>query len=310
MANDFLTIADCIADALDLSDIEVTDLSNAAPFVTALPVNYSSNGEVHKYTKETAAPVVGFRAEYAGRDFSHSGDTLVTITLKILDFSFAVDVAVADRWKKGGPTALIAREGLRHLRAALFAFEKQVLNGTVGGAGGGFVGLANVLLLADTAHVVNATGSTANTGSSVYLVRMGEEAVSGVLIEDSPVEFKETIIQNFVDGDGKNYPAYYTPASAWCGLQIGGAHDVVRICNLTAQAGKGLTDDLIYDALELFPGERKPTHIVMGRRSLKQLRKSRTATNATGTPAPLPTEVEGIPIIKTEAMTATEAILA
>jgi hypothetical protein len=46
----------------------------------------------------------------------------------------------------------------------------------------------------------------------------------------------------------------------------------------------------------------------MNRRSLSQLRKSRTATNATGTPAPIPREVEGIPIIVTEALSSTEAI--
>jgi hypothetical protein len=37
----------------------------------------------------------------------------------------------------------------------------------------------------------------------------------------------------------------------------------------------------------------------MNGRSREQLRNSRTATTANGTPAPLPTEWEGIPIIRT-----------
>jgi len=41
---------------------------------------------------------------------------------------------------------------------------------------------------------------------------------------------------------------------------------------------------------------------------LKQLRDSRTATNVTGAPAPRPTEVEGIPIIVTDAIVNTEAV--
>jgi len=40
------------------------------------------------------------------------------------------------------------------------------------------------------------------------------------------------------------------------------------------------------------------------------LRNSRTATNATGTGAPFPTEVEGIPIVVSDAVTSTEAIVA
>jgi hypothetical protein len=122
------------------------------------------------------------------------------------------------------------------------------------------------------------------------------------------IELGETVVVDMLDGTGKHFPAYYTPGSAWCGLQIGGAYDIVRIANLTADTGKGLTDDLIYTALSRFPGGRSPTHIVMNRRSLSQLRKSRTATNATGTPAPIPREVEGIPILVTEAISSTEAL--
>lgn len=52
-----------------------------------------------------------------------------------------------------------------------------------------------------------------------------------------------------------------------------------------------------------------PNYIVMNRRSAAQLRKSRTATNATGAPAPWPTEIEGIPIIVTDAIGNAEAAL-
>ena len=45
----------------------------------------------------------------------------------------------------------------------------------------------------------------------------------------------------------------------------------------------------------------------MNGRSREQLRNSRTATNANGTPAPLPTEWEGIPIIRTASITNDES---
>lgn len=309
MADDMFVLADFVGDALDLSPAQVTDLSLAAPFLTALPMVTSSNGTNHKYMKETGAPVVGFRAVNAGRELDSSVDTVVSLDLKVLDFSWAVDYALAKAWRKGGAPALIAREGLRHLKAALFQFEKQIFYGT-GNDSGGFAGLldnAQFDALAD-GMVVNAAGSTANTASSVWLVTASPDACCSVMREGNPIELGETVVIDMLDGSSKHYPAYYTPASTWCGLQIGGAFDIVRIANLTEDSGKGLTDDLIYTALSKFPGGRVPTHIVMNRRSLAQLRKSRTATNATGTPAPIPREVEGIPILVTEAITSTEAI--
>ena len=310
MADDLLTVSDLVADALDLSPAQVTDLSNAAPLFMNLPVTPSSNGTVHKYNKETGAPVVGFRAENAGREFDHSTDLVVNVTLKILDFSWMVDKAVADAWRRGGAAAKIAREGFRHLRSAFYEAEKQYIYGT-GNAAAGFAGLtdnAQFNQLAD-AMVVNATGTTASTGSSCWLIRAGEDAISGVMIENNPIELGDTVVIDAVDGDGKHYPAYYTPGCAWVGLQIGGAYDAVRICNLTQDSGKGLTDDLIYEGLSKFPGGRVPTHILMNRRSLRQLRESRTATNATGAPAPIPREVEGIPILVLESISSTEAIV-
>ena len=309
MADDMFILADFVGDALDLSPAQVTDLSIAAPFLTALPMVTSSNGTNHKYMKETGAPVVGFRAVNAGRELDSSVDSVVSIDLKVLDFSWAVDYALAKAWRKGGAPALIAREGLRHLKAALFQFEKQIFYGT-GNDAGGFAGLldnAQFDALAD-AMVVNAGGSTASTGSSVWLVTASPDACCSVMREGNPIELGETVVIDMLDGSSKHFPAYYTPASTWCGLQIGGANDIVRIANLTEDSGKGLTDDLIYSALSKFPGGRVPTHIVMNRRSLRQLRESRTATNATGAPAPIPREVEGIPILVTEAISSTEAI--
>jgi len=305
MADDLLTVADCIADALDLAPIEVSDLLNKAPFFARLPVTGSSNGTTHKYTKETQAPVVGFRAANSGRDFDHSVDTLVSIDLKILDFSWAVDKAVADAWRKGGAQALIAREGRRHLRQAFFEAESQYINGT-GNESDGFNGFADAEGLndVDDAMVIDAGGSSGL--SSVWLVREGEDDVVGVMNdEDGGIELGDTIVQNFQDGSSKNYPAYYTPGCTWLGVQIGGAYSIARIANID-NGDNTLDDDLIYKALELFPSGQQPSVILMSRRSRRQLRESRTATNALGTPAPRPEDVEGIPILISESISNAE----
>jgi hypothetical protein len=322
MADDLHAIADLIGDAFDLAQIEVSDLLKASPFISALMMEPSSNGTTHKYVKETGAPVVGFRAPNAGRDMDSSDDTAVTVTLKALDFSWLVDVITADAWRKGRE-AYIAREGARHVKQALVTFEKQVINGIVGasdsagasGSSAGFAGFRDattVDAVAD-AMVVNATGSTADTASSCWAVRLATDGVTGIYKGDGPsfVLGDTTVIQSVVNPgtDNKTFPAYYTPGTAWLGLQVGSAYDIGRIANLTADSGKGLTDALISTLLSKFPIGYGPTHLLMSRRSLMQLQKSRTATNPTGAPAPFPSESFGVPIIVTDAISDTEELL-
>ncbi len=312
MADDYLAMADLVADALDLSDAEVTDLVQAVPLVDALMLEPSSNGETHKYNKETGAPVVGFRAANAGRDFDSSIDAVTTVTLKLLDFSWAVDKGVADIWRKGGSAALIAREGMRHLKAAMVHFEKQLIYGTVSpGDSGGFTGMieaATVNALADD-MVVNANGDTASTASSCWAIAMGPNDVMGVVNGDGEFSLGDTVVQDIVDGTGKHFPAYYTPACTWLGLQVGSIYSMGRIVNITADANDGLTDDRISDLLSKFPITHRPNRLFCTRRSLKQLQLSRTATSPTGAPAPFPDNAFGVPITLLESLTDTEEIV-
>lgn len=311
MADDLLGLAELttINDAA-LADINVTDLLDDAPILAAMPAQPASNGTVHKYLKETGAPVVGFRAINDGRDLDHSEDTAVTVTLKLLDASFRIDVGWANAYK-GGRDAAVARALKRHLKAAYFMAEKQFIYGT-GNDSDGFAGLADNAGYNNNTDtmVVDATGSTASTGSSVWFFRFaGEDAVSAVGGNDGNIVVEETTIIQAVGSSAGTYPALYTGVTGWLGLQLGSAYDVGRICNLTADSGKGLTDDLIAAMLVKFPASRMPSVMAMSRRSLGQLQQSRTATNSTGAPAPFPTEAFGIPIIVTDAIVDTETLL-
>jgi hypothetical protein len=323
MAEDLHVVADLVADALNLSAHEVSSVLRTSPLIAAMPMVPASDGTTHKYPNYTGAPVVGFRAPNVGRDMDSSDDTLVTVTLKILDYSWMVDQAIANAWRRGaGKDDYIAREGLRSIAAALFVFEQQVIKGTIGasdsagasGSSAGFAGFrdaSTVDALADTAMVVNATGTTADTASSVYAVRIGDDGICGVYKGDgAPFETGDTVTAPKISSSTLTYPTYYTPGCTWLGCQVGGNYDIGRICNLTADSGKGLTDLLMADLLGKFPVGYGPTHFVMSRRSRTQLQKSRTTYSPTGAPAPMPTEYEGIPIIVSDAVSNTEEILA
>jgi len=308
MANDLLTVADFVADALDVDDTTTSEVLNASPLVARLPISDTSDGsETHKYNTFTGSPVVGFRAANAGRDYDHSIDTVVSAACTILDFSWRVDFAVANAWRRG-PEDLIAREGVRHLNAALFALEQQVIYGvTSPGDSAGFVGLlgsSSLDALADD-MVIGAGGTTASEQSSLYAIKTGDNDVKLVTPMAQGVTLGDAIVQESSD----SYPVYYIPASMYIGLQLGGKYSAGRIANLSVTTDtKPLTDDLISDVLAAFPSGGGPDFMVTNRTMLKELQQGRTATNPTGAPAPFPQSAFNVPLFTSDAITITEAV--
>jgi hypothetical protein len=305
MPDNYLSLADLtIINDNNSLDIEISDLFQNAPLLQVLSAVPASNGTVHKYYKTTTAPVVGFRSINDGREHDSTERTSVSIDLKILDASFTFDMAEANAYK-GGAEGLLRLEAMEHLKAAYFQLEKQILGGTVGGSASGFAGLANSLNTA--AKCINA-GGTADR-SSVYLIRSNPNEVAVVAGNGGLLEVGESMIQRASGSSVGHLPVYFTPISGWYGLQVGSSvKSIARICNLDATT-KGVTDSMLYDAIATFEAGMLPNYIVMNRRSAAQLRKSRTATNATGAPAPWPTEIEGIPIIVTDAIGNAETAL-
>ena len=314
MAESYNTLAGLVQfNDRNLADLEVSDLLDDAPLLNVLHAQPASNGTLHKYLKQTTASSAAFRAALAGLDKTASADTLVTDTLAILDGSFSTDVALADAYK-GGRDAWLQMELIRTMKQVFAVAEKQVLYGT-GNDASGFAGLlddSQLDALAD-AMVYNAGGTTADTQTSVFLLRSGKDDCSFILGNDGNivVEDEPTVIEKVVNPgtDNKTYPALYVPVNGYSGFQIGGAYSAARIANVhPTDADAQLTDDMIYEALALFPASRQPNIIAMNRAALKMLRASRTAVNVTGAPAPRPTEVEGIPIACTDQIVSTEAV--
>lgn len=315
MANTAIGLTDLVKlNDLNARDLGITDLLNDAPFLKVLHATTASNGTLHHYIKQTAAPVVGFRAVNTGKANGASGYTEIDVTLKNLDPTFYVDKAVADGYRYG-PEAFVGREAVNQLKAGFFYFEQQIWYGTGAGDAAGFSGLGDNSLYSALAgaEVVNAAGTTATTGSSIWLIRTtpDELEMTAVIGNSGEINIGQTVVTLKPDDSDatKSFPVYYTPINAYCGLQIGSAFSATRIGNITADAGHKATDALISLGISKFPAARPPTHIVMNRRSLQQLQASRTATNPSGNPAPFPTESFGVPIVVTDSISSTETLL-
>lgn len=286
-----------------ISDIVVSDLLRSAPVIEALPAVPASAGTVHKYNKLTTEPAVGFRDLNDGRDHDHTQRTTVSVDLKILDASFHVDAA-------GMTPEQRAAEARSHLRSAFAKLEKQLFYGAAApGDTSGCSGIgdnADYDGLSDD-MVADAGGSTASVQTSVYFLRAtdDETGVATVFGNNGEIMIGEEY-KTLMAGATGSFPAWATDISAYAGFQLGSKYSVGRLANVEST----LTDALIYEAMASFKADMDPTHIVMNRKARRLLQASRTATNATGAPAPRPTEVEGIPILVTDQIVNTEAVVA
>lgn len=318
MAHDPIAAADLlIINDKNALDAGASSILDDAPLIRALAATTASNGTTHKWLRRTGNPAATLRALNVGRDMDSSVHETVTATMAVLDGSFYCDVAAAQSYKDG-IQAFLDREAMYSLRSAFAVAESDLIYGTT------ISGFASLLGCnhSDDHGVVNAGGTTASTGSSVWLLRSTPDlsSVAVVLGENGVINVEEpTITPMYSSNDPTTlaYPAYFVSITAWLGCQTGAGsddsatvhRDVCRIANLTEDANKGLTDDLLAKGLEKFASSRPPTHIVMNRRSLRQLQISRTSYHPTGAPAPRPMEYEGIPIIVTDAIVNTETLL-
>jgi hypothetical protein len=259
----------------------------------------------YKTIVRTVLPTAGFRAINAGRTRSRGTIAARTVECKFLDGSWDMDQAALSGVDWGDP---ILDETSASLLAVLATFCKQIWYGTDNDSAG-FSGVAQILDDSDDDMVVDAGGTTADTASSVFAVKFGLRHAALAWGNDGEITAGEIVEQQLYDGSSDPYMGIAQAIHGWAGLQITNYKAIGRICNLTADSGKGLTDDLIADLLEQFPIGGKPDALFMSQRSQRQLQDSRTATNPTGNPAPFPNEAFGVPIEPTDSIINTEALL-
>jgi hypothetical protein len=269
----------------------------------------SSNGTVHSFVVETGAPTVGFRPVNTGHANAAGTSTRYNIDLKVLDATAQEDAALADAYKDG-PEMFMAKRALRNLAAGFSAAEKQFIYGTDNDADG-FVGLAEAAayLFQDSEKVIDGGGS-GSAVQSAWIIRTGEDDLSVVYNGDTPMTIDDIVpvlLNQYSDGNAvAQFPGYMTKVLTWLALQIGSKHSVCRVANLDLTGTN--FEDKIQDGLATFPSDRPATHIVVSRAGRRAIQNGRTSYNALGIPAQLPTEIDGVPIVISEALVAETAI--
>jgi hypothetical protein len=300
----------------------IEDLTNVSPELGVFPTSdelLTEPGRLDYQTlHRTARPTVAFA--HAGEGFDASKSELRLVDHACFRFGGRIEAFkhIADNWRRGGAAGYQAFEAKGVMEEALKTIGKQIWYGVSTDAKG-FPGLKAFTPFGGT-YTYNAAGTTSTTASSVYLVKFGEPYIqlvpalarNGNGIMDLP----DFIVESILDANNRKAWAYVSELSSYLGLQTAAAHSVVRICNLTADSTKTLTDAKLNAGMRLFPANFRPDAIFMSRRSQQQLQDSRTVTlfgQGTTRPdqeaiAPLPTSFEGVPIVATDNILNTDAI--
>lgn len=299
---------------------EVADL---APEVFAIPAR-TVRGTSYKISGRHTNPGVGFRQANDGWTPGKSSYFSRLVECKIFGGVINADkaVALAD---EDGPEMFRSREALGVANQAVLELGQQTIYGTATDANG-FPGLKELhAQLSDERDQlglakieVDATGSTAATGSSVYMINTGPQGVQYVFGGGNAFQMGEWTEQQ-VTVNSKQLPCFVNDLTAWAGLQAASIHSVGRLFDLTADSNKTLTDALLNTLWGKFPVGRKPNLILMSRRSNTQLQTSRTVViNSNGASRagnnievvpPPPTDFMGIPIVTTDSILDTETLV-
>lgn len=282
----------------------IEEVVKSAPELRTVPAS-TILGTTMELTVRTGLPSVAFRDANQGVARSKSKYETRTFQTHILDHQIAVDEQIVNGAKD--PGRLLENHATGVMEAAMQYVGGQFYYGT-GHDAKGFPGLL-AQSASDAAHIVDAGGSAAKT--SVWFLKLGAESLEFLFGNGQTISLSDTWqLETVYDDKGNPYKAWTNWMSGRVGMRLANRNCAVRIKNIEESGSdkKVLTDALLYVAYEKFTAFGiEPTHILMNGRSREQLRSGRTATNPAGTPAPLPTEWEGIPIVRSASILNSEA---
>lgn len=314
MKNTLLDVTKRTAGAKEVGLIE--ENLKYCPELAIVPVKTIS-GTSYTTVARTGLPSAGFTGVNQGVPASKS--KYATKLVQCYPIRSAVEVDKALVSADSSASSLQADEASGVMEAVMRTVGTQFYYGRgEGGDENGHIGLVDV---ASAEQTLSAGGTTDETASSVYFVKFGRKDVQLVFGNNTTLKLPPFREETLTDGDGNKFDGMVSHLTGWEGIQCTNKNSVTRVCNLTNDAGKGLTDKLLAEALSMFPAGYQPDAIFMSRRSRRQLqedRASKISLNSSGKKgdvgggsayAPTPTDFEGIKIVPTDSLNDTEKLV-
>ena len=300
---------------------------NAGPIADIFDENLSAHpeldasartipGTTFKSVVRTARPAVGFRDINEGITALTATHEVRSASTYVVDCSVELDQQLAQAANEP-LEELIAQEIAAKVEQGMINLASQFYYGiasTVGVSSGaaqptkGYPGLVD---LYDSTNMALSAGGSSGSYTSVWAVKFGgNRGVEWLVGNDGMFNITETTAQRLTDTNSRPFDGWRKSMTFWVGLRCLDPRNTVARLRLIDTSAT-LTDALLDQLVELFPAGMRPDALFMTRRSLRQLKSSRTATTTTGAPAPWPVSIQGltgdlIPIRVTDAISQVE----
>lgn len=312
MATTQLNLLDLVARSSSDTVAGLIELvTTSAPEMQVLPV-IPRAGTTYKVTRRSLLPGSGFRNVNEGVAKTASTYTQQVVSMNFLDVQLEVDDAIV-RGDTGEIGDLLLQEAEAGLRSAVITVGEQVWYGTSADAKG-FAGVQSQLT---TAFEVTAGGTTNTT--SAYLLYCGADGIHLPVGMDGEIKMGDWTTQQVRDGSSNPYMAHVNSISGYIGLQVIPS-TAYRIRGIEqGNNSRWLTDARGAELLALVPSRYRIPQTTPGGTGLRwfinrsaayTLQASRSAVGQTafaaGAFAPLPTEIQGIPVTITDSIVSTE----
>lgn len=258
-------------------------------------------GLFYKTLVRVELPTVTFRNANQGSSRGKARYEERVVQAFILNPRWECDQAVADDHDPGGAPAFISLEAGAITEAAFQTLGRQFFYGQSGANAADAKGHPGLMNSVHADYRVNA-GGTGTDCSTIWAVKFGPQHVQWVYGNGGSLTMGQPRLETIYDDDGDALDGYVQSMLARPGLQVGSTRSVGCVANI--DDAHPATDDMVFTLLSKM--KVRPDVLFMHREVREHIRTSRTATNATGSPAPTPMEIGNIPVAVTESIVRTE----
>jgi hypothetical protein len=303
-----------IGDAVTLIDetqVATPEVTGIHPVTGQQIAGVASAREISGTHYETSAriglPSVSLRQLNDGADYTKSEYKKEVVPCFLANPRWGVDSAI--NTVDNSVPEVLATEAQGHLIAYLQLLGRMFFYGTNAALGGVVDGIKGLLQAVSAGMTVDAGGTTADGCSSAYAVSFGDDGVRWVSGLSGQHEITDPRMSTETGVNGKPYTAIVQEMFARPGLQIAAPQlRISRIKNLTAQAGKTLSGDMLAELKLKHKLSYKPQAIFTTERVIEQYRQSLQATTSSPNRIDTVYTFEGIPLVPTESLVDIEPV--